>query len=290
MEKIQDKLINGLDKSLFKVGTDPITTKSLLLGLIFLVIGFYLSKILSKKISSKLKARNSTKRVVESILFYTFLLFAVIFSFKFAKLPITIFTLFGGALAVGVGFGSKNLINNFISGIILMIERPIKVDDFVEINNTFGFVENIGSRSTLIKTFGNKHIVVPNSFLLENSFINWTLKNRTAAFDLSVGVMYGSDLDKVNATLRSCAENCKSVLSNPAPQVFFSNFGESALEYKLRYSITLVGIMDRLNIESELRTTIAKEFAKNNLIIAFPQRDINFKQSEPIQFKVIKDE
>jgi len=282
------QLLPILDKSLFKVGADPITAKSLIIGLTLLILGYYLSKIISKKITTKIKARISTKKVIESVLFYTLLLFALIFSFKFAKLPITIFTFFGGALAVGVGFGAKNLINNFISGIILLVEQPIKVGDFVEISGVFGYVENIGSRSTIIKTIGNKHYVIPNSYFLENNFLNWTMKNNIVSFDVPVGVAYGSDVEKVKSTLLKAAEQSTLILTDPKAKVLFTNFGDNALEFKLYYSLYIKNIADRATIETELRTIIAKDFAENNLIIAFPQRELNFNpNSKPIEFKMI---
>lgn len=211
----------------------------------------------------------------------------MIFALSLANIPLTVFTVLGGALAIGVGFGSQNIVKNFISGIIIMFDRPMKVGDFVEIQGVFGEVQNIGFRATRILSFGNKHLIYPNSAFLENDFINWTLLDRQVRFHVGVGVAYGSDTKKVTELLTEAAQSHSRVLKNPAPRVLFQEFGDNSLVFEVYFSVRIQELADRKYIESEIRYKVDQLFRENNVVIAFPQRDLHIETLKPLEIKVL---
>lgn len=269
-----------------------VTLGSIVIGLMALLFGVLLSKILSSKAAGALDRQfnleKSSRYLIETLVFYLLSIFALIFALKFAHIPLTVFTVIGGAVAIGVGFGSQNLVNNFLSGIILMIERPIKVGDFVELDSVYGEVEEIGMRSTGIITYGNKHMVVPNSSFLEKNVINWTRKNKLIRIFIKLGVVYGTDTDRVEELMTEAVLSEQSVLKTPQhkPEVFFTNFGDDALEFQIDFWITLKDLNDRRRVESRIRFKINKLFNEHGLVIAFPQRDVHLFSERPIKVEV----
>jgi len=265
------------------VENNSITLGTITVGLILLVLGVMLAKYLSRKISRKILIKTgldkSIRHSLESMFFYIFLIFFSLFAMRMANLPITIFTVIGGALAIGIGFGSQNIVNNFISGIILMIERPIKVSDFIEIDGLFGVVQDIGTRSTVVRSFGNKHIIVPNSSFLEKNVLNWTYQaDNEARLHITVGVAYGSDTALVKKLLLEAVKTEKRVLKHRELLVLFKDFGDSSLVFECYFWIRLQETMDRQIVESNIRFKIDQLFRENHVKIPFPQRDVHIQQ------------
>ncbi len=194
---------------------------------------------------------------------------------RLLEVPLTAFAFVSGAIAIGVGFGAQNIINNFISGWILMWERAIRIGDFLEIGTMLGTVEVVNTRFTRIRRVDGVHILLPNSKLLESEVVNWTLIDGVTRTTVRVGVTYGSPVEKVSALMSEVAKNNSSVLSEPAPVVFFEDFGDNALIFELYVwaDVTREGGL-RL-VRSDLRYGIAREFEKNDIAVAFPQRDIH---------------
>ncbi|WP_051327975.1 mechanosensitive ion channel domain-containing protein [Desulfatirhabdium butyrativorans] len=180
-----------------------------------------------------------------------------------------------GALGIGLGFGLQNIFNNFISGIILLFERPIQVGDAIEINGTWGIVKKINFRSTQVQTYDNASLIIPNSEFISNSVTNWTFKDQRIRRIITIGVAYGSDSDLVVSTLTEIAMACKKVLKYPQPDVIFADFADSALTFKLRVWTTLD---DMVSVENKLRHDIYKAFAEKGIEIPFPQQDIHIKE------------
>jgi small-conductance mechanosensitive channel len=137
---------------------------------------------------------------------------------------LTAFTVLGGALAIGIGFGSQNVMNNFISGLILMLERPVRARDVIEVDGNHGTIENIGARSTQIRSTDGRHIIVPNSFFLESNVVNWTLSDDLMRAKVSVGVVYGSPTRQVERLIRRAVDE-ERVLKTPEPIIIFEEFG-----------------------------------------------------------------
>jgi potassium efflux system protein len=266
-----------------------LTVGNLLIALFFVIIGQKIAKRVSRGIKAKfltrfIKDRNQVV-IYESLAFYLVFLFFFLIALKIAHIPLTIFTLVGGALAIGIGFGSQNLVNNFISGIIMMIEEPIKIGDYIEVEGLAGTVEEIGARSTKIISLENKHYIVPNSSFLEKNVLNWTLNNNFIRTEVAVGVAYGTDATKVKEILMGIAKDTDNIRNYPEPFVLFDDFGDSALVFKLVYWFDLRVIPSVFMSRSDLRFRIDKAFKENKITIAFPQQDIHFHKPIEVRMK-----
>jgi small-conductance mechanosensitive channel len=187
------------------------------------------------------------------------------------------FTVLAGALGVGIGFGLQNVINNFVSGLILLFERPIQVGDAVQVGDVTGQVQRIGVRSSTIRTPQGADVIVPNAILIQERVTNWTFADRLRRMDLKVGVAYGTDPERVLALLHEVALAHKKVLKAPAPQAIFSGFGESALEFEL-WAWTARG-EEVVTIRSELAIGISRALAEAGIAIPFPQREVHLRNA-----------
>jgi len=184
-------------------------------------------------------------------------------------------TILGGALGVGIGFGLQAIVNNFVSGLILLFERPIKVGDMIDIGTQVGEVKELGLRATTVQTFDNAEVVIPNSQLISDSVTNWTLAEKRVRVRVPVGVAYGTDVSEVFKILLGCAEANPSVLSTPKPAALFLAFGDSSLDFELR--VWVADFADRMLVLSELNQDIESEFDTANIQIPFPQRDLHLR-------------
>jgi small-conductance mechanosensitive channel len=207
---------------------------------------------------------------------YVGFILAVLIGALIAGINLSNLAIIAGALSVGIGFGLQNIINNFVSGLILLFEQPIKKGDWIVIGGTEGFVKRISVRSTVIQSFDNADIIVPNSDLISKEVINWTHDDRSGRLRIPVGVAYGSDLELVRSILLEVAMSHPKVLKDekhPKPKVLFRNFGDSSLDFLLVCYIQ--NITERFDVETDLRTRIDDEFRRAGVSIPFPQRDIH---------------
>ncbi len=276
--------------TIISIDERAVTFGSIVVGLVFFILGIKASKYFSRTVSrfagSKFRINRNSRHVLESLIFYFLIFLSSLFALKLAHIPITVFTVLGGGLAIGVGFGSRNLVSNFISGIILMIETPIKVGDFVEVDGIFGEVDNIGIRSTSIISKGNKHTIVPNSFFLEKNLINWTHKNSLIQISIKIGVAYGSDTKKVKELLVKAALLDSNSLKKPSPSVYFTDFADNSLNFELEFPLRIKTLNQRRQTESQVRFHIDELFRDAGISIAFPQRDVHFFQDKPIEVRI----
>jgi len=196
-------------------------------------------------------------------------------------------TILGGAVGVGIGFGLQAIFNNFAAGLILLLERPIKVGDTIRIGTELGEVKELGLRATVIETFDNAEIVVPNAELVTTQVTNWTLRKRQVRVKLPVGVAYGSKVDKVLNILEECASSNPLVLSSPKPNAVFLAFGANSLDFELRCFVP--DIDNRIIVQSELNSAIVEAFADEGIEIPFPQSDIHLRSITPTFKKVFNE-
>ena len=268
----------------------PITPGTIVIGLVFFALGMALARILSRLVSrrllSKFEINEGLAAIIQALLFYVLLVVFTLLAFQVANIPLTAFTLLGGALAIGLGFGSQNVINNFISGLILLAERPVNVGDLVQIGDLYGRVENIGARSTRVRTGEDVEIVVPNSTFLEQNVINWSLSGSRVRIDVKVGVAYGSDLEKVTELLMKAARETPSSHEKPEPVVAFTDFGDNALAFEVHFWITMRSVMDRRMAESDVRYRVDGLFREAGVTISFPQRDVHLDTLQPLEVRV----
>ena len=194
----------------------------------------------------------------------------------------------GGTLAIGIGLGSQNLINNFISGFVLMGEAHSKIGDVIELDEHIGTIEKIGFRSTVIKTFTNVRLIIPNSSLLEKNVINWSLKDKILRRKITIGVAYGANVDRVKQLFIDSVKTHNGIRPRPEPFVIFQDFGDNALIFEIYFFVDLINFRKTLNIESEIRSLVYKALAKEEIGIPFPQRDVHIFQDKPIDVNVRK--
>jgi small-conductance mechanosensitive channel len=207
--------------------------------------------------------------------YYLILVFGFMLALSAAGIEWSRFAILAGALGIGIGFGLQNLVNNFVSGLILIFERPIKLGDTIEFSSLRGQVLRIGIRSSTIRTWEGAEVIVPNGNLISSEVINWTLSDRKRRLKVSVGVAYGTDPNLVLGILMTVAKDHKDVLDDPEPMATFKGFGESSLDFELRYSIR--EFEDWVWIKSEINLAILDGLNAAEIEIPFPQRDLHMR-------------
>ena len=209
---------------------------------------------------------------ISSLLHYVILLLGFLVAIATMGVDVNRLTLLTGAFGVGVGFGLQTIVNNFISGLILLLERPIQVGDAIQMGDLDGEVRRIGIRSTTVYTGRGAVVIVPNATLISSNLTNWTLRDRIRRLDLSVGVAYGTDPQRVIAALADAAASVSGVLGRPGPVALFEGFGESALKFELR------AWTDRFDewgaVRSRIAVTVNERLKSEGIAMPFPQRDI----------------
>jgi potassium efflux system protein len=287
---LEDQVGAIWETELTAVDDRAITVGKVATAIILLVVGLVLASFLSRLLGHLLKKRLEMEQgaavAFQSLGYYVLVLLFFLFALRQANIPLTAFTILGGAFAIGLGFGSQTLISNFISGLILLVERPIKVGDMIDVDTTIGVVELIGLRSTRIRTFDNSHIIVPNSAFLEKNVLNWSLSDDLVRASVDVGVAYGSPTREVEELLLSAAREHRRVLDDPAPSVLFLDFADSSLAFRIYFWVRMHDLLDRRRIASDLRHRIDALFREAGIVIAFPQRDLHLDTSAPLDVRL----
>lgn len=263
---------------LFSIDGSPLTIGKLITGLFLLGLGYWAARratdAVDRRFLSRVDIDASLRYTLKRVIFYFLLAVVTLFTLRALNVPITVFTVLGGALAIGFGFGSQNVVNNFISGVIMMVERPIRIGDFVEVENLKGTIEVIGIRATQIRTPQNQRLVVPNSFFLEKAVVNWTLIDDVVRSKVTVGVAYSSNLEQVRQTLEKVANEHSQVLKDPPARVVLADFADSAVVFEVFVWISMGADKLPVEVESDLRFAIAAEFSRLGIQMPFPQREI----------------
>ncbi len=267
---------------LFKIQDVGITISHLVVALVAVALSLLFSKIirsiLQKQLFRKLDLEQGLEYALLRFIHYVIVVIGVYIGLKTVNIPLGAIIGLFAVLGVGIGFGLQNLAANFISGIILLLERPVKVGDRLEVNDVWGDVKRISLRTTLIETPDNIAIIVPNSKLLENEVINYSYGDSKIRLRIPVGIAYGSDCDKATALLLEVAGKNDRTLNNPPPKVWFREFGESSLNFMLLCWIPHA--TQKFDIISELNYAIDRSFRDNNIEIPFPQRDLHLRSAK----------
>lgn len=267
-----------LNTTILTLGERPVTLLQLLSLPTLLVVGWLLIRWGGSAISRRLGASSVSPDLVHLIrrMFYVLAVALLAFTtLDLLNVPLTAFAFVSGAIAIGVGFGAQNIINNFISGWILMWERPIRIGDFLEVADARGTVEAINTRSTRIRRVDGVHLLIPNSQLLENTVVNWTLVDQRTRGAVRVGVAYGSPVRRVAELIELAAREHEAVLTDPPPLVVFEDFGDNALIFDVLFWVLAGADRDLRVVRSDLRFRIEELLGAEQIVIAFPQRDVH---------------
>ena len=267
-------------------GKIPVTLGMLLRAVLFFIIGYWLASFIARRIQAGLVARGhvaeAQARTLRNWAMIVVGMFLVIGTLGFMRIPLTVFAFFGGALAIGLGFGTQTLIKNFVSGIIVLAERKVRVGDMVEVDGILGTITEINTRSSVVRGPDDVETMIPNSVLLDNRMSNWMLTNKRVRRCLRVGVAYGTPPAKVMEILTDVAGRHGLVCKEPAPFAVFEDFGESALVFALYFWLELPDASP-LTVPSDLRLMIEKRFSEAGCVVPFPQRDLHLTAGAPLQ-------
>ncbi|MDX2481808.1 MAG: mechanosensitive ion channel [Desulfuromusa sp.] len=261
----------------------PVTISKVARALLILAIGLWISSFFKSRISRAVvrtfKADENTALLVEKFLRSIVILTLLIIALITVKIPLAAFAFLGGALAIGVGFGAQALISNFISGIILLFEKPIKAGDLVELEGVIGRVISIGLRCSHVRRFDGVDILVPNSDFLQKSVVNWTLSDQLIRVQVKIGVAYGSPTREVARIIASALEEHGKILKSPEPTILFEDFGDSALIFNTNFWVEALSNADYRVISSDLRHMLDRRFREAHIRIALPQLDVHLDNS-----------
>jgi small-conductance mechanosensitive channel len=269
-----------------------IAVRQVVLVVIILPLGFFASRWVQRSLAKRLeksKLHADAANIIQRVVFYSLLVAVAITALGLLHVPLAAFAFVSGAVAIGVGFGAQNIINNFISGWILMSERPVRIGDFIELDGSHGTVEQIGNRSTRIRRADGVHMLVPNSQLLEKTVINWTLIDKQIRSIVRVGVEYGSPVRRVADLISEAVHAQPEVKEEPAPRIIFEDFGDNALIFDAYFWCDVAAEREMRQIRSDIRFRISELFNENDIVIAFPQRDVHLDAERPIPVQVVAD-
>ncbi|PKL87328.1 MAG: mechanosensitive ion channel protein MscS [Ignavibacteriae bacterium HGW-Ignavibacteriae-2] len=285
MDIFIDRIKEVISFPLFTINQTQVSLLSLII-LVFIILLFtMLSKSINNRILqkffSKFKLDEGIQYTLTKIAQYIIISAGVVLAFQFIGVDLSGLAVILGFLSVGIGFGLQNITSNFISGIILLFERPIRVGDRVTVGETEGDVTNISIRATSIRSVNNISIIVPNSEFISGRVINWTHGDKKIRIDLEIGVSYNSDLDLVLRVLKEIAVQNAEVLESPEPEVHLKTFGDSSWNMHLR--VWIPNPKRFHYVRSELNCAIVRKFKEHNIEIPFPQRDIHIRSNNSEQ-------
>jgi len=277
-----EEALKGLLAFGFNLGSQRISVGLVIAsaGIVYgaFLVSWIIQKLLMDDVFVRRKVETGVRLSIGRLVHYVlvvvgFSLALLAFGFEFTKLTIMV-----SALGVGIGFGLQSVVNNFVSGLILLFERPVRVGDYIELGGNWAEVKNIGLRATTVQTLEQADVILPNADLVTNPVTNWTLSNRRVRVTVPVGVAYGSDVTLVMETLLACAKANPKVTNTPASQVLFLKFGENSLDFELR--VWVRDAEERLRVISELHQEIDRSFREAKIEIAFPQRDLHLRSMD----------
>lgn len=268
---------------LISFGSFDINLNLIIVSFLILTLAYHISRLLTKDllpgVYRKYNLEIGVQYTFNRLLHYLIMVTAFMFTISALGIEMGSLAVFAGFLGVGIGFGLQNITSNFISGIILLFERPIKIGDRVVVNNIVGDVEKINMRATIIRSVNNERIIVPNSYFLQEHVINRSYESLEMRLVIPVGASYGSDPENVKEVLlkvaKDEAEENSYVLQEPKPFINFVGFGESSLEFELFLWISDPRQMNR--VRTSVNYKIFRAFKNNNIEIPFPQRDIHIR-------------
>lgn len=279
-----------MNYQLFEVDSHPFTLSKIAFGVFLLIVSYWFSKraanAVERRLLKPLQVEESLRYAMNRFSFYIFLIITWLFTLHVLNVPITVFAMIGSAVALGIGLGSQNLIYNFISGLLVMVERPIRPGDYIEVDALKGTVEQIGIRATQLLTPSNARVIVPNKVFLENAVTNWTLGDELQSATVRIGVAYGSDVSNVEQLCLQAAREVPSILTDRPVSFMFSEFGDNALLFDVGFWCLAATTGVRKTIESSFRFQLHKIFTGNGVSMPYPTRDLRLATTTPIEVRL----
>ena len=269
-----------LFKPFFHIGTSPVSIISISLLLVILSASIFLARYLVLMLRRDIYPRTTidvgVQNILDNFIKYMIIATGVIIGLQVNGINLSVFATIGAGLMVGIGFGLQNIASNFISGIVILLERPIKIGDYVEVKDICGTVDLIQARSTIIKTRENILMVVPNSKFITENVINWSLNDDSVLVNVPIGISYQSDPGSARDILLAIAGEHEKVLKKPEPAVLLEKFDNSSINMILE--IWINDVQRRFEIISEINYAIFDRFREEGIVIPFPQMDVHMKQ------------
>ncbi|NEQ38053.1 MAG: mechanosensitive ion channel [Okeania sp. SIO3I5] len=279
-------LSRTLTNPLFYIGDNHLSISAIvrliLLGVVVLIISRTIGIGIKRLLLTRMGLDRGSKEAIATVIIYIIATLGILIVLQRAGIDLRTLTVLAGVLGIGIGFGLQNLASNFISGLTLLFEQPIKVGDFIEVDNLLGTVESISIRSTTVRTLDGIFVIVPNIKFVENNIINWSYKDPKSRLHIPVGVAYGTDPVLVTEALLDVARTERNILKNPSPKVWFKGFGDSSLDFELLVWIDHPQDIDP--ITSSLNFLIEHEFNQRDIVIPFPQRDLWLKNPQDLSW------
>lgn len=291
---LREALFNAISNALaaeLVVGNLHISSGIVLLFILTVWASFVLSRflrfILEEDVYPRITLAGGVPYAISTMLHYSMLLVGFLLAMTAIGVNLDRFAILAGAFGVGIGFGLQNIVNNFVSGLILLFERPVKVGDMVQLSERGGELKRIGLRASVLRTWEGAEVIVPNGKLISDEVINWTLSDQQRRIELSVGVAYGTDPEQVIELLTQVALTHPDIMPDPPPQAFFLKFGDNSLDFQLR---AWTGLYEQWMVtRSDLMVAVNAALRDANISIPFPQRDLHLKNITPEMQNAIKD-
>ena len=267
------------------VGTLSVSVADVLVFALTVWLSFLLARlvqvILQEDVFTRVRTARGVPYAISNLARYSVIFLGFLVGLSAAGVEITKLAIVAGGLGVGIGFGLQNVVNNFVSGLILLFERPIDVGDTIEFSDTSGTMKRIGIRASVIRTFDGAEVIVPNGMLISDKVTNWTLSDRRRRIDLDVGVEYGTPAQRVIDLLVGVAKANPKVIPDPEPRAFFENFGDSSLDFKLRAWFDADSSTTTHTIRSEIAVAVQQALDDAGIGVPFPQRDLRLISVPP---------
>jgi len=289
---VWDTFVTVWNYSLWKVGNQGVTVGHCIVALIFMILGFHVARHVQGRLREWLEKKrdldSSGKVALERIASALMISVVLYITLAILRIPLAVFHFVVGGLMIGIGFGARELFSNLISGIILMMERPVKIGDVVEVENEIGRVFNIGLRSFQIHTENNIDIMLPNSVVLNEKLVNWTKNDRMVLTKVSIGIAYESDIHKSTELMIQAVANLNGVLKEPAPFVLFKEHGNSTLNFDIYFAVNVNNKMELWVFESNANYSLNDTLRAAGVDIAFPQLDVHLKENLRNQPEILR--
>lgn len=272
-----------LSETWFHIGETPVTTLTFIIPAIIISLSVKFSNLISRfllhRVYKQYEIDTGTQYTFSRLLHYAIIIISVLVALPVIGFDLSVLTVFAGVAGIGIGFGMRNIASNFISGLIILFERPIKVGDRIKLGDLHCDVEQITIRSTVVRTRNNEHIIIPNSQFIENQVMNWSYGDPKIRQQINIGVAYGSNVMLLERLLLQAAREHEDVMKEPPPRVDFLNFGESSLDFRLLYWIPHPVL--RTRVKSALNFRINDLLREHGVEIPFPQRDLHLRSIDP---------